>query len=263
MWAAPYFKTAAMSLGTVGENPLFLLDYALRLLRVVVLLSLWRAILGTSDQQALQTTMALPAVLTYTLISEVFSHQLAIRTTISDAFWEGTVVLRFLRPMGLVRGFLAESTGVWTMHLLLFSVPLVLISPFLGVDPRPATPLAGLLFAVSLVLAIVVGLALEVLFSAITVAMEQPVWLAYNLRQAVGVLLSGSLLPLAYYPWGLGDVFSWLPFAATAWTPLAIYTGSIEAAPALALQLLWALLLWPLTTHVWNRSREKVVGYGG
>ena len=33
-----YVKTAAMSAGEVGENPLFVVDYAMRLLRVVVLL---------------------------------------------------------------------------------------------------------------------------------------------------------------------------------------------------------------------------------
>ena len=35
---------------------------------------------------------------------------------------------------------------------------------------------------------------------------------------ATATLLSGSLLPLAFYPWGIGDVFGWLPFAAMAWT---------------------------------------------
>ena len=41
-----YVKTAAMSVAVVGDSTLFLIGYALRLLRVIVLLSLWRAILG-------------------------------------------------------------------------------------------------------------------------------------------------------------------------------------------------------------------------
>src|SRR5688500_12585442 len=112
-----------MSAGTVGEGPLFLVDYALRLFRVVVLLSLWRAILGGSTQP---TSMSLEAVLTYTLISEAFAEQLAVRTTISQAFWEGTIVMRFLRPMGLIRQFAAEMGGLWLVHFVLFSVPLLL-----------------------------------------------------------------------------------------------------------------------------------------
>jgi ABC-2 type transport system permease protein len=261
VWPAGYLKTAAMSAGTLGESPLFLLDYALRLLRVVVLLSLWRAILGGAHSPA--GGMSLEAVLTYTLISEAFAEQLAVKTTISLAFWEGTIVLRFLRPMGLVRQFMAETSGLWIVHFMLFSIPVLLLSPLLGVDPRPASPASGVLFVVSLSLAIVVGLAIEVLFAAITVATEQPVWLVDNMRVAVATLLSGSLLPLAYYPWGLGELFAKLPFAAMAWAPLAIYTGATDPLPAIVLQAFWAVVLWPVARHVWNINREKVVGYGG
>jgi ABC-2 type transport system permease protein len=256
---APYLKTAAMAAGAVGDSPLFLLDYALRLLRVIVLVSLWRVILSGRDQSA----MALGAVLTYTLISEVFAHQLSVRTTITESFWEGTFVLRFLRPMGLVRQFAAEMSGLWAVHFVLFSIPLLALAPLLGVDPRPASAMNGVFFAVSMGLAVLVGLAMEVVFAAITVAMEQPVWLVEYIRTAVGALLSGSLLPLAYYPWGIGTLFSFLPFAAMAWAPLAIFTNADEPLKLVGLQVLWAAVLWPLGLKLWNSNREKLVGYGG
>jgi ABC-2 type transport system permease protein len=255
-----YVKTAAMSAGEVGENPLFLLDYAMRLLRVVVLLALWRTLLAGKETSSV---MSLATVLTYTVAAEVFGQQLAVTTTLNEAFWEGTLVLRFLRPMGLVRQFAAEMSGHWALHFVLFSVPLALLAPLLGVDPRPASPLAGALFVVSLGLAIIVGLAIEVLFGALTVALEQPVWLIDRSRTAIATLLSGSLLPLAFYPWGIGDVFSWLPFAAMAWAPLAIYTGTGQPLQLMASQVVWALVLWPLADWLWRANREKLVGYGG
>src|SRR4051812_5307058 len=70
-------------------------------------------------------------------------------------------------------------------------------------SPRPVDFSAGLLFVPSLALAIVVGIAIDVLFGALTVALEQPVWLLENVRAAIATLLAGSLLPLAFYPWGL------------------------------------------------------------
>lgn len=249
-----------MSAGVIGDSPLFLLEYALRLLRVLVLLSLWRIILEGRPPAA---GMPLGAVLTYTLIGEVFALQLDVRTTLRDAFWEGTLVVRFLRPMGLVRQLSAEMVGRWAIHFVLFSVPLLVLAPLLGVDPRPATPSAAALFVVSLVLAVTVGLALDVFFGALTVALEQPVWLVDYVRTAIATLLSGALLPLAYYPWGLGDVFSWLPFAAMAWAPLAIFTGTGNAATLLASQAAWAVVLWPVADRLWRANREKLVGYGG
>jgi ABC-2 type transport system permease protein len=249
-----------MSAGVIGDSPLFVLEYALRLLRVLVLLSLWRMILEGRPPSG---GMPLGAVLTYTLISEVFALQLELRTTLRDAFWEGTLVVRFLRPMGLVRQFSAEMVGRWAIHFALFSLPLLALAPLLGVDPRPATPTAAGLFVVSLILAVTVGLALDVFFGAVTVALEQPVWLVDYVRTAIATLLSGALVPLAYYPWGLGDALSWLPFAAMAWAPLAIFTGAANPATLLASQAVWAVALWPLADWLWRANREKLVAYGG
>ena len=207
--------------------------------------------------------MSLAAVLTYTLIAEVFAEQLSPRTTLVIAFWEGTIVLRFLRPMGLVRQFAAEMAGGWAVHFALFSIPLLAIAPLLGVDPRPASPTAGALFVVSLGLAILVGVALDLLFSTATVAFGQNPWVADYIRVALATLLSGALLPLAYYPWGLAELFSWLPFAAMAWAPLAIFTGTGDPSPRLVSQVVWIVILWPLVGRIWQANREKVVGYGG
>jgi ABC-2 type transport system permease protein len=249
-----------MAAGEQADSPLFLLDYALRLLRVVVLLALWRTIFA---EQGLDGPMTLAAVLTYTLIAEVFAEQLTARTTLVQSFWEGSVVLRFLRPMGLVRQFSAEMVGRWSVHFALFSVPLLLVAPLLGVDPRPASPLAGALFVASVGLAIGVGIGLDLLFATLTIAFGQNPWIADYLRAALATLLSGALLPLAYYPWGLGEVFAWLPFAAMAWAPLAIYTGTGDPLPRLLSQVVWIAVLWPLVDHIWRANRENVVSYGG
>jgi ABC-2 type transport system permease protein len=251
-----------MAAGAVGDSPLFLFDYALRLLRVLVLLGLWRQILAVREGSE-DTGISLAALLTYTIVSEVFAEQLSGRTTLSEALWEGTLIMRFLRPMGLVRQLAAERLGLWVIHFCLFSVPLFLLAPLLGVDPRPISPSAGFLFAISLCLAILIGLAMELLFGAAVVAFEQSVWIVEWVRTAIATLLSGSLLPLALYPWGLGDLFSWLPFAAMAWAPLAIYTGLRDPWPLLVSQCFWVAALWPLANWYWGANREKLVAYGG
>ena len=250
-----------MAAAEVGDSPLFVLDYVLRVVRVVVLLALWRTILGSSSTPQ---TMPLSVVLTYTLIAEVFAEQLSVRTAIADSFWQGTVVLRFLRPVGLVRQFAAEMSGRWVVHLALFSIPLLLIGPILfGVNPQPASPVAGVLFVFSLGLGILIGLALEVVFATLALALGVSVWMVEYMRTALATLLSGALLPLALYPWGIGDVFAWLPFAGMAWAPLAVYTGVGDPLVVLARQLLWVAKLWPLANRFWQANREKVVGYGG
>jgi len=246
--------------GYVSDSRLFLLDYALRALRVGVLLSIWRTI-AAANSDALP--MSLASLLTYTLIAEVFAHPLGVQTRLSDSLWQGTLVHYFLRPVGVVRQFAAEMTGQWGVDFVFFSIPLLLLAPLLGVAVLPVDAAAAMLFAISLALAVLVGLAMEFIFGALSLILDQPVWLVEWVRRALGAILSGAMIPLAVLPWGLGDVFEWLPFASMAWAPLAIFTGVGDAAHLLILQLVWAAVLWVLALSLWSRNREKVVGHGG
>src|SRR5262249_20154013 len=137
------------------------------------------------------------------------------------------------------------------------------VAPLLGVDPRPASLEAGLLFVPALVLAIAVGVAIDVFFGAVTVALEQPVWLLEHVRPAIALLLSGSLFPLPFYPWGLGEAFAYLPFAAMAWAPLALYTGTGNPLLLLGTQIFWTVALWLLADWLWRANRERLVSFGG
>jgi ABC-2 type transport system permease protein len=259
--ARRFRKTAMLAAGSsLGENLLFLVDYLVRFLRVAVLLAIWRVVL---PHHGTISGMTLGAVLTYTLIAEVFADQLAGQTQLASDFWEGTVTTRFLQPTGLVAHYVSDMCGRWIVGFILFSVPLLLVAPLLGVNPLPASPVAAALFAVSVALAVSVGVALDFVFAALTVALEQPVWLVMRLRIAIGAILSGSLLPLALLPWGLGNVFAWLPFASMASAPLQIYVGTGAPLPLLAIQLGWSLVLWPLAFWLGRAYRERMVGYGG
>jgi ABC-type uncharacterized transport system permease subunit len=255
-----YLATARMATaGYVADGLYVAFDYGLRLLRVVVLLALWRIILGSDGAGGMTTA----AVLTYTLIAAVFSEQLTIRTTMDNALWNGSLANYFLRPHWLAGGFVAETAGQWAIDFAAFSLPLLVASPLLGVDPRPASLLDGLLFLVSLGLAIAVGFAVEFLFVALLVVLELNVWALRQVRGAVEAVLAGSVVPLALLPWGLGAVFAWTPYAAMASAPLRIYTGTGDPLPLLLGQLGWSVVLWPLGAWLWRANRERLVGYGG
>jgi ABC-2 type transport system permease protein len=256
-----YAKSAAMAAtGQFGDSALFWLEYLLRLLRVAVLLSLWRMLFAG---RGAVSGMTLGAVLTYTLVAEAFAEQLSARTGLTELFWEGSIATRFLQPVGLVAQMAADMAGRWAVGFGCFSLPLLLLSPLLGVNPLPASATAGALFVISLGLAISIGMAIDFVFASIMVRFELALWNVDRLRGAMGTVLSGSMLPLALLPWGLGGVFQWLPFASMASAPLRIYTGTGSPLPLLAVQAAWCALLWPLANMLWERSREKVVSYGG
>jgi len=256
-----YWKTAAMAGSAyIGDSLLFVIDYLLRLLRVLVLLSIWRTILAGSGPVS---GMSLEAVLTYTLVAEVFASQLSPRTTMDMAFWNGTIVGRLLQPLGMFSQFAAELFGRWLFEFAVFSVPLLLIAPLLGVNPLPAGAGAAGWFGLSLALAISVGLAIEFVFGGLLVVLRLPLWAVSQVRSAITALLSGAIVPLALLPGSVGAAFMWLPFASMASAPLKIYTGTGEPIALLALQVGWSIVLWPLAHWLWRIGRERMVTYGG
>src|SRR3569832_1469300 len=98
-----YWKTAAMAAASyIGDSALFLIDYLLRLLRVVVLLAIWRTILAG---RGAVSGMTLGSVLTYTLLAEIFAEQMSPRTELDTALWNGSIVGRMTQPLNLFGQF--------------------------------------------------------------------------------------------------------------------------------------------------------------
>jgi len=238
---------------------LFLIQFLFRLLRVVVLLSLWRVILPEYDTAG----MTLSTILTYTLIQEVFAEQLLPRTNIEWALHDGGITRRFLQPLDLVSQFMAHMVGGWVFGLVFFSLPLLLVAPWLGVHPAPVNLLAGALFLVSVVCTMAIGVALDFIFAAFLTHFEGSAYMVGRVRMAISLVLSGALVPLALLPWNLGALLQWLPFASLASAPLRIYTGTGDPRFLLALQAAWAVVLWGLARWLWQHYRERLVSYGG
>lgn len=244
----------------VGEHPLVLLDHATAFLRVVLLLSVWRAIIG-ADEVAGGLTQS--AALTYVLVSQLFAEQLDARSTLLNAIWEGSVATRLLRPVSVFGDYIAEMAGSWLLRVVVFAIPLLAVAPLLGVHAAPASAARGTAFAVSLTLSVSLGVAVDFLFGILILKFTQSTWAIRFARDSFTPLLSGALIPLTLLPWRIGDVLQWSPFGSMASAPLRIYVGNGPVARLLAVQAAWAVALWVFTRRQWRRAAPKMVSLGG
>jgi ABC-2 type transport system permease protein len=79
-------------------------------------------------------------------------------------------------------------------------------------------------------------------------------------------LLSGLLIPMAFFPDKARTVLAWLPFEHIAYTPLQIYLGKLDRAAAfraLGIQWFWVIALLLLAHVWWERSVRKITIHGG
>ena len=244
-----------------GDSPLFLMDYLLRILRVIVLLSVWRTLFARGGTQS---GLTLPILLTYTLIAEAFAEQLEASTDVAGSFWGrqhyNTLQQAAWRVRAVYRGDMRQM-GVQFWHVFSSFAACRHGNGHSPVSGEPCCRTAVRAKSHSGGCGQFLRWISCLPRSASRCNSRPSRW------NACALLLRhccrAHLFPSPLLPWNLGRVFGWLPFASTASAPLRIYTGTGDPAPLLALQLLWAVLLWPLAVWLWRKNQEKMVAYGG
>lgn len=233
-----------------------LAQYLLQAGALAALLMIWRSLfLQGVDLEG----MRLEQFYTYTVLSTVLAPLLNIHTPASGWLHDGTMLGLYQRPAGIFAQLAAHTIGGWAMRLLCLSLPVLVIAFACGLDMRPAS----FLFFPSLLLSVLQGFAVDFLFACLLIRMHNLEWTVHCLREALTALLTGSLIPFAVLPWGIGDLLQLSPFGTLAGAPLGIYTGLSEPGIILVAQIIWNLILWPLAIYCFKASGERMVSYGG
>lgn len=257
MISIKYIKTAQMSAqsSTNGGVIYLFLGYMLKVVYLVPLLLLWRTLIT----DGVDAGMSLTQMLTYTYLGAIFSEVLVVQSPASSWLYEGIFISLYQRPIGIIPHLISQTVGGWIPQLLLFTFPMIIAAPLFGVS----LSICSLWSVLSLILCISLGFAVDFLFACLTVRMKNASWLVYVIRAAIVSLLSGSVIPFSVLPWGIGEVFQYMPLGSLAGAPLSIYTGLAEPITILVTQLFWNMILWPAAIAAFKKTQERMVSYGG
>ncbi|MCD0444885.1 ABC-2 family transporter protein [Glycomyces sp. A-F 0318] len=183
---------------------------------------------------------------------------------IADRILDGMVAIDLTKPVDFQRARAAEYIGsiLATVPGAAFSVALAAL--LVGL-PGPASPLAGALTAVSVLLSLPLSFCLTFL-SVLTCFWVKRYLGVMWAREAVTMFFSGMLVPLALFPDPLRALAWSLPFAHFTGTPTGIYLGRFDLPAALGLlaaQAAWVVALWWLARLLWSRAITTVTVHGG
>jgi ABC-2 type transport system permease protein len=177
----------------------------------------------------------------------------------------GDVASDLHRPVDVQRAELAQDYGRAGYHLLWRAVPQFLLGLVFFELTVPHDAGRWALFAVSVALAIVVSFGVRFLVNLLAFWLldyRGPVLLAI----AVNLVLSGAIVPLAFFPGILDTVVRLTPFASMLMAPIDVYVGEPlggSVAVVLALQVAWALALYAGGRLVLAAGTRKLVLQGG
>lgn len=239
------------------------------LVQVFILAALWDAIFRSSPEPTLGGyTRA--GILTYVVMTWFVGQliNLGVEWTVAFEIRQGQIATNLVRPVSYFARLISESLGHASLNFLSVVLPgwILLQVILIGTMGMPwPTPLAMALFLVSTLLGFALSFMINFLFAL------SAFWLTYvfgfiTLKSAVVRLFTGELIPMSFFPAGLGAVFECLPFAGTIAIPVGLYLGTYagwDAVRVLAIQLFWVVVLFVATRAAWRASVRRLTVSGG
>lgn len=207
------------------------------------------------------------SMLTYLVVSSVLSVLLItnVERRIQISVEKGTVATDMMKPISLFGVYFAEDIGSIAALVLQNMLPILVIGSLMIKIPKMADIHALPLFVISVMESVLINWLIAALFGMIA-------FTAVNIDALIQVkkhllrLLSGSIIPIWFFPSGVARVLESLPFVYIYQLPLSIYIGKGDRAEQLLqmqIQLLWLVVLAALFFFVQNRITRKVMVQGG
>ena len=182
--------------------------------------------------------------------------------TLAGRVRTGDIVVDLGRPWDLQSALFADDLGRAGYGVLMRLLPPMAIGMVFFPFRWPAHPSTWALFAVSTLFATAVSFGIRFLLnlSAFWLLDARGVLAVWG---TIGGLLSGLILPIAWFPAWAQAVLAWTPFPALFQMPIDVFTERGEPLGILARQLFWAAALFGLGRLVLRRGARRLVVQGG
>jgi ABC-2 type transport system permease protein len=177
----------------------------------------------------------------------------------------GDIASDLTKPIDLYRFWLAQDLGRAAFSFAARGVPIVLAYQVFFDLVWPSSMGGWLAFGLSAALALLISFSWRFLVNVTAFWTTDAHGMGRVAYMSV-LLLSGMLIPVAYFPETLQSIVWWTPFPSMVNVPVEVWLG-MHGGPALArilgVQALWAVALAALARAVYARGVSRLVVQGG
>ena len=217
-----------------------------------------RSVVDGVDVGSMQTYIIISSALSVLLITNV-------ERRIGRSVEKGSVATDMMKPISLFGMFLAEDIGSIIALIFQNMLPILLIGSLMIKVPAMADIRDLPMFVISVVESFLINWLIAALFGmmAFTTINNNAL---IQVKKHLIRLLSGSIIPIWFFPESVSKVLSALPFMYIYQLPLSIYIGRGDRAEMLSqmrIQLIWLVILSALFFYAQSRITRKVMVQGG
>ncbi|WP_379135520.1 ABC transporter permease [Paenibacillus sp. sgz500958] len=242
----------------------YIISFLANFINLLAIYFLWQGIYHGRDSLGGYTWDEMKSYLLVTFLANSVLTWYS-ETAISGKILDGSVAADLLKPLDFQSARFAETLGSSLVEAGMSAFLIGIFALFNSGISVPHDPLVYLLFVISLLAAMVVKFGIVYLAALLCFWSTGSLGIVWT-RIAVTNLLSGALVPLAFFPGWLEKLALLLPFQSIIHTPTVIFLQQAEAWEALKLigiQCFWGAALWILGKCMWNWAVRQVTIHGG
>ncbi|VEU82101.1 ABC transporter permease [Acholeplasma hippikon] len=237
---------------------------------ILILYFLWQAVYKNSPTDIING-MTFSQMVTYLILARVCSPLIFN----GFSFWqlgydiyEGNIAINLIKPINYRRRTLFSTLGGFIANFILLFLPIsvivfIIFYFLLGVS-IPSIPFI-LLFLLSAFLACIIYDALNFMIAELAIFTNALFGLML-IKDTVLGFLSGSLLPISFFPSWLQGITKYLPFRSIAEVPIMILMEKYsykEILLEMVLQVVWIVILNLCAQLSFNQIKKHIVSAGG
>ena len=271
----PFFRAGAMDLMAYKFNLFTWLFVSV--FEVAIVIFLWIAVYKNSSNglDSVINGFTFKEMITYMVMINIFNFVTVSGNTlwtINTEIKDGTISMSFVKPISYRIRFIATTLGNLMATILLFGLPCFTIAyivfyfiGFISIPSLGVFVLYILLFIIAQLIAAILYDVIDYIFGILCFYTSS----GFGINQIKNVItsfLSGSLLPLAFFPGVFKDIVNYLPFASMASNPILILLMKVDLIDGLkfiGISLFWLIILEIFAMILFNHASRKITVHGG
>jgi len=225
---------------------------------------LWRSI-----YQGRETLKGLTFNQTFLYITVASSLIVLLKTwtdwEISYQITEGSIIMSLVKPINFQWLMMSQSIGFSLMNLISVTIPSILFLVFVFKIPIN-TGLGFLFFPLALIFSFLLNTTFDYIIG-LTSFYTESIWGISATKDLIITFLSGSLIPLQFFPETFQNVLRFLPFQAMYHLPLMMLTEPDQPPTAylgmIFVQVFWVVVVLLFARFFYNRAIKVLRVSGG
>lgn len=234
---------------------------------LIIQIAIWKKLYGSDVDIFIKGgDVDVTVMINYGIISSFISIAISngVIGNIGTKVRTGDVAIDLIKPLSFMGNILSQVIGEMVFRLVLVVLPLFVI-----LYPIYKMMIPSWFFLLSFLLSFINAFIIMFLITymvGLTAFWYFEIWHFERLLDDIIKVLSGSIIPLWFFPKPLVFLSDFLPFKYIYYVPINVYMERMSAKETLGVlgfQLFWILILFLFAKCIWSKCINKIVVQGG